>query len=245
MASLRTALLAPALVLMTAAAAAESPVASREPVVLLHGLARTSASMRPLEAALLADGHPVCNIDYPSRAHDIATLAREHIAPRIRQCFPGHAGPVQFVTHSMGGIVVRRLAQDHLVRVGRVVMLGPPNQGSEVIDYLGDTRVFRRIAGPAAQELHTGRAPAAPAGFELGVLAGRRSLNPWLSLLIPGPDDGKVSVARARLAGMRDFRVLDTSHPLILRDPEAIRQTLQFLDHGRFTGPALAQADAS
>jgi len=243
MASLRTSLLA--LALLPTPAAAEPPAPSREPVVLLHGLARTSASMRPLAAALRSDGHPVCNIDYPSRAHDIATLAREYIAPRIRQCFPGHAGPVQFVTHSMGGIVVRRLAQDHLVRVGRVVMLAPPNQGSEIIDYLGDSRVFRRLAGPAAQELHTGPAPAAPPRFELGVLAGRRSLNPWLSLLIPGADDGKVGVASARLDGMRDFRVLDTSHPLIVRNPEAIRQTLQFLDYGRFTGPASGPVDAT
>lgn len=243
MVSLHSALLA--LTLVATPATAEPPVPSREPVVLLHGLARTSASMRPFAAALRTDGHPVCNIDYPSRTHDIATLAREYIAPRIRQCFPGHAGPVQFVTHSMGGIVVRRLAQDHLVHVGRVVMLAPPNQGSEVIDYLGDTRVFRRFAGPAAQELHTGTAPAAPPGFELGILAGRRSVNPWLSLLIRGADDGKVSVASARLDGMRDFRVLDTSHPLILRNPEAIRQTLQFLDHGRFTGPAPGPADAT
>lgn len=243
MAYLRTSLLA--LVFMVTPAAAEQSVTLREPVVLLHGLARTSASMRPLAAALRDDGHPICNIDYSSRAHDIATLARDYIAPRVHQCFPGHTGPVQFVTHSMGGLVVRRLAQDHLVRVGRVVMLGPPNQGSEIIDFLGDTGVFRRIAGPAAQELRTGSAPAAPVGFELGVLAGRRSLNPWLSLLIPGADDGKVSVASARLAGMRDFRVLDTSHPLILRNQEAIQQTLHFLDHGRFKGPAPGPVDAS
>lgn len=238
------------LLALPAAPAAAAPTAAGEPVVLLHGLARGPASMRRFERALAAAGHPVCNIGYPSRRHDLAQLATEHVLPRIEACFPGHSGPIHFVTHSMGGLVLRQLARDHALPVGRVVMLAPPNHGSEIVDRLGDNALFRHLAGPAAQQLRTGGAvPGDRPPFELGVLAGRRTLNPWLSLLLPGANDGKVTVASTQLPGMRDFRVLPTSHPLILHDREAIALTLNFLAHGCFAGgerpgPCLQDASA-
>lgn len=217
--------------------AATPPDVRREPVVLLHGLARGPASMRHYARALAAAGHPVCNIGYPSRRHELDRLARDHVLPGIRACFPGYQGPVHFVTHSMGGMLVRHLARARALKVGRVVMLAPPNHGSEIIDHLGNSAVFRRLAGPAAQQLRTTAPPPdAGASFELGVLAGRRTLNPWLSLLLPGANDGKVTVASTRLDGMRDFRVLPTSHPLILHDQQAIALALNFLEHGCFAG---------
>lgn len=216
--------------------AAPSPAAPRdEPVVLLHGLARGPASMAPLARALRDAGYPVCNVAYPSRRGAIATLARDHVAPALRRCFPGYAGPLHFVTHSLGGLVVRELAASGQVRAGRVVMLGPPNHGSEVVAVLGDQWWYRQGAGPAGQELRPRADDAgAPPPFELGVIAGNRSLNPVLSRWLPGPDDGKVTVASARLAGMRDFLVLPVSHPLLMRDREVQRQTLHFLAQGRF-----------
>lgn len=206
------------------------------PVVLLHGLARGPASMRGLERDLVAAGHPVCNIGYASRQQDLAGLARDQVLPRIRACLHGYTGPVHFVTHSMGGLVMRQLAMQQGVRIGRVVMLAPPNHGSEIVDRLGDTALFRRLAGPAAQQLRSSHDDAPPASFQLGVLAGDRTLNPWLSLLLPGANDGKVTVASTRLPGMRDFRVLHTSHPLILHNRTAIAMTLNFLEHGCFDG---------
>jgi triacylglycerol esterase/lipase EstA (alpha/beta hydrolase family) len=239
--AIRAALLA-CLALATPPALADR--GAREPVVLLHGLARTAASMERLAQELEAAGYPVCNVDYPSRQHAIETLARDHVAPAIRGCFPGHDGPVNFVTHSMGGLVVREIVAAQVMPVARVVMLSPPNHGSEAAALLGDLWLFRRIAGPAGQQLRP--VPAATdspsLSFELGVLTGNRTFNPWMSLMLPGDDDGKVTVASARLSGMRDFRVLPVSHPFIMRDREAIQEVLFFLEHGHFeaTLPPLA-----
>jgi triacylglycerol lipase len=210
-----------------------------QPVVLLHGLARSAASMEPMAQVLAREGYAVCNIDYPSRGYDVAGLARDHVAPRVARCFPGETRPIHYVTHSMGGILVRQLAATgEAGPVGRVVMLGPPNQGSEIVDLAGAWPLFGRYGGPAGRELGTGEGSAArrlgPAPFELGVIAGDRSWNGLLSLMIPGPDDGKVAVARTRLEGMQDFLLLQTSHPFMMRRPEAIRQVLHFLEHSRF-----------
>lgn len=236
----RVAALALALALLPAAlpAGAATPAPAQAPVVLLHGLARGPASMRSIERALVAAGHPVCNVGYPSRRYDLRTLARDHVLPGIRACFPGQVGAVDVVTHSMGGVVLRHLDRHAGLRIRRVVMLAPPNHGSEIVDLLGDLAPFRHLAGPAAQQLRSDvAASGAPPGYTLGILAGNRTLNPLLSLLLPGADDGKVSVASARLAGMRDFRVLPTSHPLILHDSTAIAMILNFLHHGCFAGP--------
>ncbi|HEX5361389.1 MAG TPA: alpha/beta fold hydrolase, partial [Fluviicoccus sp.] len=186
------------------------------------------------ERALVAAGHPVCNVGYPSRQENIQQLAQDHVLPKIRACLPGYAGPVHFVTHSMGGLVVRQLAQQQALQIGRVVMLAPPNRGSEIVDRLGDNALFRRVGGPAAQQLRSRADDPAPPSFQLGVLAGDRTLNPWLSLLLPGANDGKVTVASTRLPGMQDFRVLHTSHPLILHNRTAIDMTVNFIEFGCF-----------
>lgn len=220
-----------------------APLASAgEAVVLLHGLARSPASMAPLARSLEDAGYAVCNVGYPSRRHPVEVLARAHVAPAIARCFPDREQPLHFVTHSMGGIVVRQLAASGAVpRIGRVVMLSPPNQGSEVVDALGDWRLFQALNGPAGAQLGTAAtlppAHLGPPSFELGVIAGKRSINWGLSLLIPGADDGKVAVRRARLAGMRDFRVIACSHPFMPADDEAIAQTLHFLRTGHFAAP--------
>jgi triacylglycerol lipase len=214
-------------------------------VVLLHGLARSASSMHRMELALQQEGYRVCNLDYPSREHSIAELASRYVAPRVMECAHGSGEPIDFVTHSMGGIIVRQLAASGQVsNIGRVVMLGPPNQGSEVVDKLGGWYLFQRLNGPAGSEL--GTAPDSlpnrlgPAKFETGVIAGSHSINWILSLLIPGPDDGKVSIARARLQGMRDFVEVEASHPFLMNDDQAIRQTIRFLQRGCFDhGPEL------
>lgn len=236
-------LLAPLLLLSglwpgPAAAGQQSP-AGRPPVVLLHGLARSAASMQPMARALEQAGYEVCNVSYPSREHPIEGLAHGYIAPQIARCFPQRQGPVHFVTHSMGGILVRELARSgDAGAIGRVVMLSPPNQGSEVVDRLGQWRLFQALNGPAGAQLGTDRPspPQAlgPARFELGIITGNRSINWLLSLLIPGPDDGKVAVSRAKLEGMQDFIVLQASHPFIMQSPQAITQTLLFLQQSRF-----------
>lgn len=227
------------LFLLRAAGNAGADETPPPPVILLHGLARSAGSLAKLETALQAAGFRTCNLDYPSTAHALPELAEDYLLPAILACRGDRPGPLSFVTHSMGGIIVRYLAATHPeLAIGRVVMLSPPNRGSEVVDRLGSFGLFRFINGPAGQQL--GTAPDSlpnrlgPPAFELGVITGDRSINPLLSLLIPGADDGKVAVERAGLAGMRDFLVIHASHPLIMNHRRAIGQTIHFLQQGNF-----------
>ncbi|MFZ5568794.1 MAG: esterase/lipase family protein [Thermodesulfobacteriota bacterium] len=212
----------------------------RECVVLLHGLARSRRSMAGMERAVTADGYAACNIGYPSTRHPLDELAERFVLPEIHSRIGRGVGPIHFVTHSMGGILVRVLTERQPgFPIGRVVMLSPPNKGSEIVDRLGGLRLFAALYGPAGRQLGTGRESVpnrlGPAKFELGVITGDRALDPLLSLLVPGPNDGRVSVESAKLAGMRDFRVLHAPHPFIMRNREALRQTLHFLRHGLFS----------
>jgi pimeloyl-ACP methyl ester carboxylesterase len=212
---------------------------AREHVILLHGLARTERSMAPMQRALEGEGFGVTNLGYPSRARTIAELS-ETIEPALAAARREGAERVHFVTHSMGGILVRSYLSRHAVpELGRVVMLAPPSQGSEVVDALGGLAVFGWVNGPAGRELGTDERSMpnqlGPVNYPVGVIAGNRSIN-WInSLLIPGEDDGKVSLDRTKLAGMADHLVLPVTHPFILRDETAIRQTICFLRTGRFT----------
>jgi pimeloyl-ACP methyl ester carboxylesterase len=210
-----------------------------ESVVVLHGLARTSDSMSRMVGALEAAGYHVCNVSYPSRKHAIEVLAADFVAPAVRACRPNDTDEVHFVTHSLGGIIVRELAKSQAdLNIGRVVMLSPPNHGSEVVDKLGTLSLFTLINGPAGLQLATGEEflPCAlgPASFDVGIITGSRTVNPILSFLIPGDDDGKVSIESAKLQGMADFRVIPASHPFIMNNERAIEQTLTFLSEGQF-----------
>lgn len=208
-------------------------------VILLHGLARTKRSMERMEAAFAAAGYVVVNVDYPSREKPIAALSREVIGgawadPRLQGC-----ARVHFVVHSLGGILVRSyFAKRPESRLGRVVMVGPPNQGSEVVDALKSWAIFRRLNGPAGSELGTDRDSVpnslGPVEFELGVIAGDRSINRINSLLIAGPDDGKVSIERTKVAGMKEHRVVSVSHPFLMRNREVIGLALRFVERGSF-----------
>lgn len=212
--------------------------ADAETVVLLHGLARSADSMQPLVDALAAAGYRVVNLDYPSTSKTIEALVTEDLAPALAP-HVGSTSKLHFVTHSMGGILVRQyLAQNRPDNLGRVVMLAPPNGGSELVDELGALSAFDWFNGPAGRELGTGVDSVpnrlGPADFPLGIIAGNRSFNPLYSKIIPGDDDGKVSVARAQLAGMADFLVLPHTHTWIMRATDVQQQVVAFLRDGHF-----------
>lgn len=224
---------------------ASAAQASERCVVLLHGLARTEYSFALMETALKAEGYRVVRPGYPSTEAPVEVLTQETLPNAVRDC----ATPkVDFVTHSMGAILLRQwVSEVGPDRVGRAVMLGPPNQGSEVVDRMGFMPAFDWINGPAGAQIGTGRhsLPRSLPGvnFVVGVIAGSQSLNPYFSSLLPGPDDGKVSVAATRVQGMRAHLTLPVTHTYMMNNPRVIAQTMAFLNTGAFD-PSMNFVDA-
>ena len=215
---------------------------AREPVALLHGLALNAFSMKKIGTGLQDAGYHTCRIDYPSRHYSIDTLVSQFILPALSACFPEETRPIRFVTHSMGGILLRQLATlPNAPNIGRVVMICPPNHGSEIVDHLGDWKVFGLWNGPAGRELGTDSNSVpnrlnrlGPPPFEFGVIAANHSVEPLFSEWIPGVDDGKVSVESTKLPGMRDFVEIEASHTYVLLRGETVKQVVSFMNHGRF-----------
>ena len=210
-----------------------------EYVVLVHGLARTQYSMEKIQKFLERRGYSVLNFGYPSTKHTIFVLSESYLKKFIQTQCIDPTKKIHFVTHSMGGILVRYYLKDHQPQqLGRVVMLAPPNQGSEVTDWLKKWVLYKWLFGPAGQQLGTDQnsipAQLGPVDFELGIIAGDRSINLLNSLRIPGPDDGKVAVERTKVQGMKDFLLVHKTHTFMVKDHAVLIQIEHFLRTGRF-----------
>lgn len=208
-------------------------------VVLLHGLGRLSNSMGELETKLGRAGFDVVNIKYPSRKHPIDVLAEDAVGRGLSQCRLKSSSEIHFVTHSLGGILLRYYtSHESISEMGRAVMLGPPNQGSQLVDGLLPVPGFRFIGGPAGVSLGTGEGSIiddlGPVDFDLGVIAGSTNINPLEFLFIPGPSDSIVSIESTRVEGMRAHKILPVTHTFMMRNNEVIEQTIHYLKTGSF-----------
>lgn len=217
---------------------ASPPPDGAQSVVVVHGLGRTPASMAILASRLEDAGFRVVSFGYPSTSEEMEVLV-DRLESEVMRCCASEAETVHFVTHSMGGLLVwSYLDQQPQAHRGRVVMLSPPSQGSEVVDAFADSPMIRSVLGPAGSQLGTDSAAIpgrlGPVRFSLGVITGNRSLNPLYSWLIPGPDDGKVGVDRAKVEGAADFLVVRASHTFIMNRGDVAEEVVYFLRHGRF-----------
>ncbi len=218
-----------------------SNATASECVIVLHGLIRSSSSMEKMAKSLRKEGFEVVNVDYPSRQHTIEVLAPMAVEKGLLECrAKGGIRTIHFVTHSLGGILVRKyLSEFDIPELGRVVMLGPPNQGSIAVDKLASLVGFDWLNGPAGRQL--GKGPASvplrlpPANFEVGVIAGSRTIDPITSAVLESPDDGRVSVEDTKLEGMADFVVVKHSHAFMMRMRKPIELTIRFLKTGSFS----------
>jgi hypothetical protein len=223
----------------TAQAAAANSEPNQDCVILLHGLARTSLSMKGVEWYLKRRGYRVLNARYPTHGLSVEQISQTWLTPLLQSEIPRSSIKIHFVTHSQGGILLRQYLSGHdLPNLGRVVMLAPPNHGTEIVDRLQASRFARPFLGPGYLQLGTGTDSLpnrlGPVQFDCGIIAGDFSLNPLLSSMLTGPNDGKVTVASARLDGMRDFLVLHYSHTWLMWRKNTLRQIQCFLESGRF-----------
>jgi pimeloyl-ACP methyl ester carboxylesterase len=214
------------------------PPGGAESVIVVHGLGRTPASMAILESRLKNAGFRVVNFGYPSTSEPMEALVAR-LQAEILRCCANEAETVHFVTHSMGGVLVwNYLSEQPEAHGGRVVMLSPPSQGSELVDAFADSPLLRSMLGPAGSRLGTDSASIpsqlGPIRFRLGIITGDRSLNPIGSWLIPGPDDGKVGVDRANVEGAADFKVISATHTFIMNRRDVAEEVVHFLRHGQF-----------
>lgn len=220
---------------------------SKPLVIVLHGIFRTSMSMALYDIALRCKGYDVLNITYPSLRHELPRLG-EIVATKILKSKKfARASDIHFVTHSMGGVISRYVlggAETLREKTRSVVMLVPPNQGSEMADYAHNTKwmkpLFRFFYGPAGQQLLTSYAVNYPAiGCKVGVIAGTRSANMLGKKIFETGirHDGLISHDRMKIAGQSDLAEVRTTHTSILCSPHAIRETMIFLKTGRFSAP--------
>lgn len=210
-------------------------------VILFHGIARTKKSMEKLAGFLSGHGYRVVNVGYPSTKFSISDLA-DIVRPEIDAAVKA-AGEarVHFVGYSMGGLVIRALLKSYRPpNLGRVVMFGTPNNGSQVADFIKDWPLYRKVYGPAGQQLITDQTAMtdlfSTVDYELGIIAGNRTIDPVSSLIIGfrNPNDGKVSVESTRLDGAADHIVIPANHTFFPLSKVMWAQTLPFLKDGRF-----------
>jgi pimeloyl-ACP methyl ester carboxylesterase len=208
----------------------------RDIVVILHGFGRSKAAMWKLSSRIKGAGFRVKNIGYRSLS-DTPERISQDIDGQIEDCCFGKSPKLHFVGHSLGGLMIRAyLANKNVSNLGRVVLIGTPNNGSEIVDSYGEKWWFK-LLGPTAQALgtnHDSLTSSLPIpNYPLGVIAGKSNTISNDELLT-GEGDGFVSVDSAKIEGMADFVVVDSGHMMLRYNRHVADQTIQFLRQGHF-----------
>lgn len=214
-------------------------VNNKKSVVILHGIAKSNSHTKKLANFLAQNNYEVINLNYPSTKYQLEELSKiiyDEINAKIN-----HNTKLNFVGYYMGGLLVRIILNKYKFKnLNRVVHLATPNHGSEVADFLQNNYLFKKIFGPSGQELTTNQEKIkhllnGKIYYELGIIAGSLSFDPISSLLIPGQDDGKVSIRSTKLPGMKDHVIIKSSHLFFPSNKEVQRQTLHFLQEAKFS----------
>lgn len=210
-------------------------------VLLVHGLWNSPISMVKIGGRLNDENYSVINIGYPSTERDVKAISREYLRDVIKKNCPDKTKKIHFVTHSMGGIVVRDYINnsENTNRFGKVIMLAPPNNGSEIIDNVKGIKALEAMIGPAGMELGTDEADTpkslGEAKVPTGVVIGTGKLIPLLSLFVEEENDGLVTIESAKLEGMKDFKVETSSHTMITFNDQVIEYVVNFLKSEKFS----------
>lgn len=207
-------------------------------IIILHGIFRTHRSMRGLAKFLEQSGYEVLNLGYPSTKHHIEKLA-DIIHQEIDHFISKDRGKAHFIGYSMGGLLIRAYLKKYRPEnLGRVVMIGVPNKGSEVADFLKSFFLYKKLYGPAGQQLITSQQHFSDMlgviDFELGCIAGNKSIDPISSRIIGKPNDGKVSLESALLEGAADHIIIPSNHTFFPSNRKMWEETLAFLRGGNF-----------
>jgi hypothetical protein len=218
-------------------------------VVLVHGFMRSGASMVPMALGLRRRGFVTRLVSQWNFSTEIPDLADGLFARvmRMRDVVGrtgGYVPDVHFVTHSMGGVVVRSMLSRHEISgPNRIVMLAPPNHGSRLAARMherwrfpwGDFDPLRKLMPGELGSCHTAGDPDA----EIGVIAGTADRGGGFPFSMSGPPggglhDGKITLDEARLDSAADFIVVRRGHTFIMVSAEVIEQTAAFLRDGHF-----------
>lgn len=208
-------------------------------VVLLHGLWNKSSRLADFEDYFEGKNYQVLNLDYPSTEYSIEELEEKYLRPVLKAIPLNKGQRVHFVTHSMGGILLRQFFRENeFDPAGRVVMISPPNQGSQWADRLKESDFYRSMAGPAAFDLRTRNnnflKNLGPANFYLGVIGGNKSYFEGSEDTLPGANDGMVTIESMKLDGMKDMVIIHEHHRGLTENQEAMEQAEYFIIHGKF-----------
>ncbi len=206
-------------------------MAADQTVVCVHGFMRGRGNFTKLARVFEKKGHHVFNWSYPSRKKYIEEHGEALVQElkRLAQETPGK--PISFVTHSMGGLVLRS-ALNHPecpeeAKNGRAVLIAPPNQGSILARRLWNLKLLRWIMGDkSGKQLREVPSGHFPDEMPVLVIAGRAGFN----FLIPGKNDGKVSVEETRLSTPHEHVTVWAGHSWICSSPSVIHRALSFVE---------------